>query len=101
MWKRAVFELYNIASTPDFQRLNREAAAGQLTKETFVVKIIECESRAAEKTRRFLYSRVPALGQRSIPADRPEQMADCRTGGFPAKPTSAAYRKAGALLEAL
>ena len=70
MWERAVFELYNIASTPDFQRLNQEAAAGQLTKETFVVKIIECESRAAEKTRAFyIHVFLPWARDQYLPTD--------------------------------
>ena len=51
MWTSAVFELYNVANAQDFERLEQDVAAGKLTKEAFVTKIIECESRAAEKTR--------------------------------------------------
>ena len=53
LWSKAVFELYNVANGLDVQKLVGEAAAGQLTKEAFVTKIVECESRAAEKTRAF------------------------------------------------
>ena len=53
MWANAVFELYNIASGQDFQRLNQQAAEGHLTKETFVVKSFECEYRAEEDHRTF------------------------------------------------
>ena len=53
MWSGAVFELYNIANAKDFLRLTAEAAAGKLSKEEFVAKMIECESCAAEKSRAF------------------------------------------------
>ncbi len=53
LWSSAVFELFNIANAQDFQRLGQETSAGNLTKEAFVTKVIECESRAAERTRAF------------------------------------------------
>jgi len=52
-WCHAVFELYNVASTDQFQSLMQEAAAGRLAREQFATKIAEVESRAAEKTRSF------------------------------------------------
>jgi pentatricopeptide repeat protein len=53
LWIEAVFELYNINSVQDFQRLEHEAAARLLTKEIFVTKMIACECRAVEQTRAF------------------------------------------------
>jgi tetratricopeptide (TPR) repeat protein len=53
LWCYTVFELYNISNSEDFRRLHTEASEGKLSKETFVAQIIECESRAAEKTRAF------------------------------------------------
>ena len=53
MWSEAVFELYNVANVQEFQRLEKEVAARKLTKVAFVAEKIECESRAAEKTRAF------------------------------------------------
>jgi tetratricopeptide (TPR) repeat protein len=53
MWSDAVFELYNIANTKQFRRLNDDAIAGKVSKEEYVVKTIELESEAAEKTRSF------------------------------------------------
>lgn len=52
-WSNAVFELYNVANTAEFQRLEQEAARRQLTKEAFATKMIEGEFRAAERTRAF------------------------------------------------
>ena len=70
MWSKAVFELYNIANAQDFQRLIQAAAAGQLTKETFVAKIVECESRAAEKTRAFyIHVFLPWAREQHLPTD--------------------------------
>ncbi len=53
MWEEAVFELYNITSAEDFIRLDREGLAGHLTKDAYVTGVVDCESRAAEKTRAF------------------------------------------------
>ena len=53
LWRDAVFELYNITNSEDFRRITMEVFRGRLSKEEFVAKIIECESRAAEKTRAF------------------------------------------------
>jgi len=53
MWRDAVFELYNVANSQDFRRLELDAAAGAMSKQQFATKMTECESRAAEKTRAF------------------------------------------------
>ena len=53
MWGSAVFELYNITSAKDFERLHADAAAGRLSKPEFVTKVYGVESRAAEQTRTF------------------------------------------------
>jgi RHS repeat-associated protein len=53
MWCNAVFELYNIANTDRFQQIDGEVIAGTLGREQYVTKMIETESRAAEKTRSF------------------------------------------------
>ena len=53
LWRDAVFELYNIANAEDVVRLTKDAKQGRLLREEFVAKTIECESRAAEKTRSF------------------------------------------------
>ena len=52
-WCQAVFELYNVTGTDQFQSVEREAAAGRLTREQFATKMTEIESSAAEKTRSF------------------------------------------------
>ena len=53
MWCTVVYELYNIASAEDFGRLDLQASSGELSKEQFVIKRFEVESRAEEKTRSF------------------------------------------------
>jgi pentatricopeptide repeat protein len=53
LWCNAVFELYNITNADEFWRLKAEAAKGKLSKEDFVTRTIECESRVAEKLRSF------------------------------------------------
>ncbi len=53
LWHDAVFELYNIAGAKDFQRIEADAAAGKLSRDGFCEKILDVESRAAEKTRAF------------------------------------------------
>jgi tetratricopeptide (TPR) repeat protein len=53
LWREAVFELYNITNDEDFRRAGKEAYEGRLTKEAYVAAIVDCESRAAEKTRAF------------------------------------------------
>ena len=53
MWCNAVFELYNIANTDRFQQIDGEVIAGTLGREQYVTKMIETESRTAEKTRSF------------------------------------------------
>ncbi len=53
MWGEVVFELYNINNVKDFNQLTAEAAAGKLSKEEFVTKVVECEDIAAEKARAF------------------------------------------------
>ncbi len=53
LWCNAVFELYNITNADEFWRLKAEAAKGKMSKEDFVTKTIECESRVAEKLRSF------------------------------------------------
>jgi tetratricopeptide (TPR) repeat protein len=53
LWHNAVFELYNITNAKDFLQLCEEAAENKLSKREFVNGIIECESRAADKTRAF------------------------------------------------
>jgi tetratricopeptide (TPR) repeat protein len=53
MWYLAVFELYNITSAEDFNRLNEEAFQARLTRDAYVTAKVNCESRAAEKTRAF------------------------------------------------
>ena len=53
LWRAAVFELYNAASVGEFGRLEDDAAAGRLTKAGYAKAVVECESRAAERTRAF------------------------------------------------
>lgn len=53
MWRDTVFELYNIANAQDFQQAAQEVAAGKLAKKEYVIRVIEYESRAAEKARAF------------------------------------------------
>ena len=56
-WCSVVYELYNITSVEDFQKLFRAASGGRLSRDEFVTKVSEVESRAGEKTRAF-YIRV-------------------------------------------
>jgi tetratricopeptide (TPR) repeat protein/protein involved in polysaccharide export with SLBB domain len=53
VWCTAVFELYNIANSDDFQRLDRRALRGEVSRVQYVTETIRIESRAAEKTRSF------------------------------------------------
>jgi tetratricopeptide (TPR) repeat protein len=53
LWCNVVYELYNVANAKDFLRLDEMAAENKLAKTEFVNGTIECESRAAEKTRAF------------------------------------------------
>lgn len=70
MWRDAVCELYNITNAPDFRRTAQEAANGRLTREEFVVKIIEYESCAAEKTRSFyVHVFLPWAKEQRMPTD--------------------------------
>ena len=70
MWRGVIFELCNIDSAKDFQRIESEAAAGQLTKETFAMKMVECEFRAAEKTRAFyIHVFLPWAKEQRAPTD--------------------------------
>ena len=83
IWSTVVFELYNIANAKDFERLNREVAAGKLTKETFVSKMAECESGADEKTRAFyIHVFLPWAREHRVPTDPRSwyiaSRADCR-----------------------
>ncbi len=50
-WRSAVFELYNIGNDREFYQLVKRAADNNLSKNEFVNRMIESESRAAEKTR--------------------------------------------------
>jgi hypothetical protein len=52
-WRRAVFELHNLAGAADFQRAAAAAAAGKLTEEEYVCQICQAEYRAAQRTRAF------------------------------------------------
>ena len=65
LWSGAVFELYNITGVEDFQRIQNEATEGRLAREEYITGELEVESRAAEKTCRVLYPRLPALGERT------------------------------------
>ncbi len=52
-WAIVVFELYNITNSRDFDRLERDASVGRVSREQFAVRGAEIESRAAEKARSF------------------------------------------------
>ena len=81
MWMDAVFELYNIANAQDFQRLDTDVAEGQLTKAAFVTKKIECESRAAEKTRAFyIHVLLPWAKEQHAPTDPKLWYVACPSG---------------------
>jgi tetratricopeptide (TPR) repeat protein len=54
LWHDLVFELYNVTvSSHDFERLENEVAEGGLSRDQFVLGVINAESRAAERTRAF------------------------------------------------
>ncbi len=53
LWFTAVFELYNVASAKDFDRLARRARSGEVSRVQYVTETIRIESQAAEKTRSF------------------------------------------------
>ena len=57
MWRKTVFELYNISNAECFRQIELQVTLGKLTKDEFARKMAEGESRAAEKTRAF-YIRV-------------------------------------------
>ncbi|MCE5267190.1 MAG: tetratricopeptide repeat protein [Planctomycetaceae bacterium] len=70
MWSRAVFELYNITGVDTFKRLTDLVTAGKLSKEEFLSNVIECESRAAEKSRAFYIHRfLPWAQQHRVPTE--------------------------------
>ena len=70
LWCIAVFELYNITSVEDFALLNHRASTGELSKEQYVVKRIDIELRAAEKTRSFyIHVFLPWAREHSIATD--------------------------------
>jgi tetratricopeptide (TPR) repeat protein len=70
LWGAAVFELYNISSARDFQRFELEVTTGKLTKAAFATKMIECESRAAEKARAFyVHVFLPWASEQRVPTD--------------------------------
>jgi tetratricopeptide (TPR) repeat protein/protein involved in polysaccharide export with SLBB domain len=70
VWSTAVFELYNIANIEDWERLHLQALSCCLSKEQYVVKAIDIESRAAEKTRSFyIHVFVPWAKQYHITTD--------------------------------
>ena len=52
-WSTAIFELYNITSARDFNRLDSQASCGSISKQQYAVQRTEIEARAAEKTRSF------------------------------------------------
>jgi len=80
LWSKAIFELYNAANAREFQRLEGEAAAGQLTKETFVRKMVECESRTAEKSRAFyIHVFLPWASEQHAPTDPKVWYVACRS----------------------
>ena len=101
LWHGAVFELYNITNVQDFIALQHEVAAGRLTKEAFAAKMTECESAPRKRRARVLHSCVPALGERTTCADRPENMVRRRAFRFGHEVRSAAYRQTRRLLAAL
>jgi tetratricopeptide (TPR) repeat protein len=53
MWQNAVFELHNIAGVETFRNIQNDAVQGRLSKNDYVTKMIECESKAADSTRAF------------------------------------------------
>jgi tetratricopeptide (TPR) repeat protein len=63
LWRDAVFELNNITGVVEFTRLISLAGEGRIGRREFVVGIIANESRAEDKIRAFLYTRLSALGQ--------------------------------------
>jgi tetratricopeptide (TPR) repeat protein len=70
LWVCAVFELYNVTKSEYFRQVTKEAEGRNLSKEEFVTKIVEGESRAAEKTRAFaLRVYLPWAKQNRVPAD--------------------------------
>jgi tetratricopeptide (TPR) repeat protein len=70
LWVKAVFELYNIANADDFDRLNREAAEGRIVKEDYIVRLADCEARAAEKARAFyIHVYLPWAMAENVPTD--------------------------------
>ncbi len=70
LWHDVVFELYNTLNAKDFRQLTAEAGAGSLSEEEFVARVIECESRAAEKTRAFyIHVFMPWARQQGVPTD--------------------------------
>jgi tetratricopeptide (TPR) repeat protein/protein involved in polysaccharide export with SLBB domain len=53
IWGTAVFELYNISNASDFEKLDRKASEDTVLKAQYVVRRIEIECQAQEKTRSF------------------------------------------------
>jgi len=53
LWACAIYELHNVVYASQYVRLNKEAAAGHVSKKAFVAGILKYELRAAQETRAF------------------------------------------------
>ncbi len=75
-----MFELYNIANARDFSQLDKEVTQGKLSKKEFVARVIEIESRAAEKTRAFyIHVFLPWAKEHRISTNPEIWFLGCRT----------------------
>jgi tetratricopeptide (TPR) repeat protein len=53
LWMCAVFELYNVTSSAEWQRLTSEANAGKLPRDEFIQAMMRSEYNAGQRTRAF------------------------------------------------
>ncbi len=49
----AVFELYNITNTPEWERISADSDSGKITRDEFIQAIMRSEFNTAQRTRAF------------------------------------------------
>jgi hypothetical protein len=53
LWRNAVFELYNLSNTDEFDKVEEAAARGEISKDQYVRQVYAIEHKATERTRSF------------------------------------------------
>ena len=72
LWSSAVFELYNAMSFREFARIEEQAQSGQLTRDQYVLALLNAEELAAQRSRAFYIKfLVPWLKSQHLPLGSP------------------------------